>query len=151
FNCPPSVIARVELDTFRMKNCTPRTLALCMLRGGGMQEKQTILEALDRRELLLPARVHEALEANAWIKYYLSLLQMAAAHAEAPDAPPVDLAGERERCGVADEALDAVVPHAARGLDDDAYRIPRLRDVVGRIESDLGRMIEPIGLAGGAD
>lgn len=116
-----------------------------------MQEKQTILEVLDRRELLLPARVHEALEANARIKYYLSLLQMAAAHAEAPDVPPADLAAERERCGVDDEGLDAVVPRAARGLDEDAYRIPRLRDVVGRIESDLGRMIEPIGLAGGPE
>jgi uncharacterized protein Yka (UPF0111/DUF47 family) len=150
-----------------MKICTPRMrcvtvvrksadsgragLAPRMLGLGHMHEKQTILEVLDRRELLLPDCVHEALEANARIKYYLSLLQMAAAHAEAPDAPPADLAGERERCGVDDEGLDAVVPRAARGLDDDAYRIPRLRDVVGRIESDLGRMIEPIGLAGGPE
>jgi uncharacterized protein Yka (UPF0111/DUF47 family) len=114
-----------------------------------MHEKQTILEVLDRRELLLPDRVHDALEANARIKYYLSLLQMAAAHAEAPESLLADLADERKRCGVDDEGLDAVVPEASRRLDDDAYRIPRLRDVVGRIESDLGLMIEPIALAEG--
>lgn len=116
-----------------------------------MNDKQAILEALDRRELLVPARLHDALEANGRIKYYLSLLQMAAAHAEAPDAPAADLAGERRRCGIADEALDAVVPEAAPGLEGDAYRIPRLRELVGRIESDLGCMIEPIAAAGGPD
>jgi len=116
-----------------------------------MQEKRTILEALDRREVLLPALVHDALDANARIKYYLSLLQMAAAHAEAADAPAVDLAAERERCGIADQDLDGIVAGARRGLEDDAYRIPRLHEVVARVESDLGRMIEPVSMVEGAE
>jgi len=116
-----------------------------------MHEKQTILEVLDRRELLLPALVHDALDANARIKYYLSLLQMAAAHAEAPDEPAVDLAAERERCGITDQYLDTIAAGARRGLEDDTYRIPRLHEVVGRVESELGRMIEPVSLLDGAD
>lgn len=113
-------------------------------------EKQTIIEALDRRELLLPARVHEAIEANARVKYYLSLLQMASAHADAPETPAIDLAEERKRCGIDDASLDAVVSGARRGPDDD-YRIPRLRELGERMDHELARMIAPVALAEGND
>jgi hypothetical protein len=57
-----------------------------------MSEKQTILEVIDRKQFLLPSRMSEALQANARVKYYLSLLQMASAHADDPEAPTIDLA-----------------------------------------------------------
>jgi uncharacterized protein Yka (UPF0111/DUF47 family) len=107
--------------------------------------KQTILEAIGQRALLLPEQVHEALEANARIKYYLSLLQVACAHADAPEAPAADLSSERARLGIEPE-LDAVVAGARRATDDD-YRVPGLRDVVDRVDHDLERMIAPIALA----
>jgi uncharacterized protein Yka (UPF0111/DUF47 family) len=132
-------------------SAVPPGIAHALSLSATMHEKQTILEALDRRELLLPALVHDALDANARIKYYLSLLQMAAAHAETPDAPAVDLAAERERCGISDQDLDTIVEGARRGLEDDGYRIPRLHEVVARVESDLGRMIEPVSLLEGAE
>jgi uncharacterized protein Yka (UPF0111/DUF47 family) len=115
-----------------------------------MQEKQTILEALDQRSLLLPARVHDAMRANARVKYYLSLLQMASAHADDPAAPAVDLAIERERAGLDELSLDAVVG-AARRVEPDGYRIPRLHDIVARIDDDLDRMITPVALAEGPE
>jgi uncharacterized protein Yka (UPF0111/DUF47 family) len=106
--------------------------------------KHTILEALDQRALLLPEQVHEALEANARVKYYLSLVQLACAHADEPDAPAVYLADERERLGIGPE-LDAVVAGARRGANDD-YRVPGLGEVIDRVDHDLERMIAPIAL-----
>jgi uncharacterized protein Yka (UPF0111/DUF47 family) len=114
------------------------------------EPKRTILEALDQRALLLPERVHEALEANARVKYYLSLLQLACAHADALDMPAVDLSDERARLGIPDAELDAVVPGTRRGLDDE-YRVPRLREVVDRIDADLEHMLAPIALASEQD
>lgn len=129
----------------------PRGIPDAPLLIAAMHEKRTILEALDRREVLLPALVLDALDANARVKYYLSLLQMAAAHADAPDAPLADLAEERERCGIPDRDLDGFVAGARRSLEDDAYRIPRLHDVVARMESELDRMIEPVSQLEGAN
>lgn len=115
-----------------------------------MNDKQTIIEALDRRQLLLPARIREGMQANARVKYYLSLLQMASTHADDPDAPANDLAPERERCGLDDADLDAVVP-GARRVDDDTYRIPRLHEISARIGADLERMMAPVELWAGRD
>lgn len=70
--------------------------------------KQAILEVLDQKALLLPARVHEALDANGRVKYYLSLLQLACAYADTPDAPPVDLSSERERLHIDEPELDGI-------------------------------------------
>lgn len=112
--------------------------------------KQAILEVLDQNALLLPARVHEALDANGRVKYYLSLLQLACAHADAPDAPAVDLSGERERLHIADGELDGVVAAARRGLDD-RYVVPHLRGIIEHIDEDLARMLAPVAVADGAE
>jgi uncharacterized protein Yka (UPF0111/DUF47 family) len=114
------------------------------------QSKQAILQVLDEKALLLPERIHEAVEANGRVKYYLSLLQMACAHADAPDTPAVELSGERMRLGIDEPDLDAVVGGAWRGPDDE-YRVPRLRELVGRIDRDLERMVGPIALVDPAD
>jgi len=112
--------------------------------------KQVILEVLDQSALLLPARVHEALDANGRVKYYLSLLQLACAHADAPDAPPVDLSAEREHVHIDDPELDGIVAGARRGTDD-RYVVPRLREVIAHVDQDLERMLAPIALADGAE
>ncbi|HEX8794919.1 MAG TPA: DUF47 family protein, partial [Polyangiaceae bacterium] len=112
--------------------------------------KQAILEVLDQNALLLPQRVHEALDANGRVKYYLSLLQLACAHADEPDAPPADLAGERERLHIGDRELDDVVASARRGLDG-RYVVPHCREIVEHIDEDLERMLAPIALSDGAE
>jgi uncharacterized protein Yka (UPF0111/DUF47 family) len=112
--------------------------------------KQAILEVLEERALLLPACVHEALDANGRVKYYLSLLQLACAHADMPDAPPVDLSTERERLHIDDPELDGIVAGARRGLDD-RYVVPRLREIIAHVDEDLERMLAPIDLADGAE
>jgi hypothetical protein len=111
--------------------------------------KQAILEVLDQSALLLPARVHEALDANGRVKYYLSLLQLACAHAGAPDAAPVDLSSERERLHIDDPELDGVVASARLGMDE-RYVVPRLREIIAHVDEDLARMLAPVALADGA-
>ncbi|MGO8997243.1 MAG: DUF47 family protein [Polyangiaceae bacterium] len=119
--------------------------------GPPSHEKSVILRALDRPEVLLPALLRDGLEANGRIKYYLSLLQIAAAHAEAPDVPAISLAMERERSGITERELDRIAADAHCARDGAAYRIPRLHEIVTRIEHELGRMVEPILLEEGSD
>jgi uncharacterized protein Yka (UPF0111/DUF47 family) len=116
----------------------------------GAHSKHVILEALDQQAVLLPERIHEAIEANGRVKYYLSLVQMACAHADAPDVPPVELSEERARLGIDEPELDAVVQGARREHGDE-YRVPRLRDLVDRIDRDLERMVGPIALVDEAE
>ncbi|HTQ41482.1 MAG TPA: DUF47 family protein [Polyangiaceae bacterium] len=112
--------------------------------------KQAILEVLDQSALLLPARVHDAIDANGRVKYYLSLLQLACAHADAPDAPPVDLSAERERLHVDEPELDGVVAGAHLSMDE-RYVVPRLGEIIAHVDEDLARMLAPVALADGAE
>jgi uncharacterized protein Yka (UPF0111/DUF47 family) len=114
------------------------------------ESKHVILEALDQSALLLPERIHDAVEANGRVKYYLSLVQMACAHADAPDVPPVELSEERARVGIDEPELDAVV-RGTRREPGDQYRVPRLRDLVDRIDRDLEQMLGPIALVDEAE
>jgi uncharacterized protein Yka (UPF0111/DUF47 family) len=108
--------------------------------------KTEILRELEQRELLLPDRLHAAIDANSRAKYYLSLLQVARAHADEPDAAAVDLHADRERCAIADAFLDGV-PATSRLERDDRYQIPHACTVVSRALADVDQMIEPLRLA----
>jgi uncharacterized protein Yka (UPF0111/DUF47 family) len=108
--------------------------------------KQAILEALDQGEVLLPKRVHEALEANARIKYYLSLLQLGCAHADMPEAAPVELSAERTRLGVDEPELDEILSETRREPDEQ-YRVPHLGALISHLDEDLERMLAPIAFA----
>lgn len=56
--------------------------------------KQGAVTALGQQALTQPTRLREALKANDRLKLYLTVLQVAAAHAAAPERPAVDLAAD---------------------------------------------------------
>jgi uncharacterized protein Yka (UPF0111/DUF47 family) len=93
---------------------------------------------LDRRE-----RVNAALAANDRIKYYLSLLQMAAQKAIAgADGPGVNLREERLACGVPDASLDRAVELSAP--EGQGIRVPGCAKVLSAVAQDLQTMAYPV-------
>lgn len=107
-----------------------------------MTDKTQIIHELGDKELLLPGLINDALRANDQTKYYFTLIQAARRRADDPDSPPQTLRAEREAAGVEDSTLDKVVEQSSRA--GDLYRIPRLRDIDGRIKSSLDAMIKPL-------
>jgi uncharacterized protein Yka (UPF0111/DUF47 family) len=107
--------------------------------------KRAIVDVLGEQDLLLRELVDAALEANARAKYYFTLLQLARAHAELPDAPPPDLRVEREVAGIDDARLDTVVG-ASRTLGN-RYRIPMLKEILQQLFADIRSMISPLRIA----
>jgi uncharacterized protein Yka (UPF0111/DUF47 family) len=110
-------------------------------------EKTAIATALDERGLLVPGLLKDALAANERAKYYLSLLQLARAHADTPEAAAPSLAPDRERAGIPDVELDRVVERATSTAPD-AYRIPRVRAVARAAVADVEEMIAPLHATG---
>ena len=107
-----------------------------------MNEKARIIAALGERRLLLPALLNEALVANDRAKYRLTILQMAKAHADAPDQPFSDLRTERLACGIMDSSPDDVVAETTR-RGADTYTIPRVRELCAALKNDLKAMVTP--------
>lgn len=108
-----------------------------------MSAKATIVGLLGEGDLFLPDLVHEALAANARVKYFLTLLQLARAHADAIDGSVPDLRREREAAGVADERLDDVIRESRRGRDSE-YRIPFVRTILEQVFAAIDAMIDPL-------
>jgi uncharacterized protein Yka (UPF0111/DUF47 family) len=115
-----------------------------------MPAKTTVLGALDEHALLLPDLLDRALGANERAKYYLSLLQMAAMRADAPDVAFPDLSGERVSAGVDDPRFDAVVAGARRALGD-RLRVPLAAEIVERSVGAVREMMEPLRAASRAE
>jgi len=67
-----------------------------------MTTKRGVLGLLGETALTMPFVLCAALAANERAKYVLSLLQMAAAHADRPETAPATLSADREACGIAD-------------------------------------------------
>jgi uncharacterized protein Yka (UPF0111/DUF47 family) len=111
-----------------------------------MATKAGILEQIGERSLLLPELINQGLAANDRLKYYLTLLQTAYAHAQSPGTQVPDLRNEREAAGVSDESLDAVVG-ASRMVAPTAVQIPGAGVIVDRIFADVRLMLEPIVIA----
>ena len=126
-----------------------------------MLNKQSIVAALGEQGLALPQLVNEALAANDRLKYRLTLLQLAARHAEAPDALLPDLRDERLAAQMDMVSLDDM-PAQCRRLASGKYELPVLPRVrvaelrrlledkafdVGPMRAELG--VVPIGLAEG--
>ena len=84
--------------------------------------KTQIVSQIGEQELLLPARVSEALAANDRAKYLMSLLQAAREHAAQPDATFTDLRQERVACGMGDTQLDTVVEQGRSGRVPNPWR-----------------------------
>ena len=104
--------------------------------------KTQLLEAIGASELRHPAEVNAALGANDRIKYYLTLLQMAASRAENPNQPIATLRRERLACGIDDPVLDDLV--AASRREDGHYRLPGWVHIRERITQDLRVMATPV-------
>src|SRR5271165_2330838 len=115
-----------------------------------MTEKLHIIDSLGEQGILLPARVNAALAANDRTKYYFSLLQAAAAHAEHPDRPAADLRRERLSSGVADDTWDTVVVNSVKA-EDGRYKIPAAQRIVAAILQDVGVMLQPLTDRDGSD
>ena len=111
-----------------------------------METKNRIIDTLGEPELLLPASINDGLAANDRAKYWLSLLQMAKAHADHPHAGFSDLRREREAAGVAEPHFDHLIEEAER-VKGGAYRIPGARAIGGSVIENLRSMLSPIELA----
>jgi uncharacterized protein Yka (UPF0111/DUF47 family) len=112
----------------------------------GVAEKVQILDVLGQHALLLPELVSRALAANDRVKVALSMLQAARAHADAPDAPVLDLSAERRATGLDDPSLDGLVREARRAPGD-GYAIPRARLLATRAVACVDEMLRPLELA----
>jgi uncharacterized protein Yka (UPF0111/DUF47 family) len=104
--------------------------------------KAEVLAAIGETRLSRSAAVNAALSANDRVKYLLSLLQMAAAHADQPDQPPASLKRERIACGIDEQSLDAFTAAARR--QGPAYHMPRADKLLARIAVDLKTMAAPV-------
>src|SRR5579871_2171483 len=101
-------------------------------RSNGTMAKAKIVGQLGEQELLLPARVNEALAANDRAKYWMSLLQAAREHAEHADLPFTDLKQERLACGLADTDLDGAVERS-RKENGAGYHVPGAAQIHDRL------------------
>src|SRR5947207_2813422 len=104
-------------------------------------------ERIGDHGLLLPELVIRGLAANDRLKYYLTLLQAAYAHARSPRQPAPTLQMQREASGVDDAALDhAVEGSAERG--GHAVYIPGAGTIVAALFEELRLMLQPVRVAG---
>jgi uncharacterized protein Yka (UPF0111/DUF47 family) len=87
--------------------------------------------------------IRDGLAANDRLKYFLTLLQTATAHARQPFASRPDLRAAREACGVTDTSFDGM-PAASRRLSEHACLVPGVGQLRQRLFADLGRMLEPV-------
>ena len=110
--------------------------------------KTEVLAVIGEEGLSRPAAVNAALAANDRIKFALTLLQMAAAHADQPEQPVASLQHERIACGINDPSMDNLAEAAHR--IGSRYHIPGVARLLERIGADLREMAAPVVVAGGA-
>jgi uncharacterized protein Yka (UPF0111/DUF47 family) len=93
--------------------------------------------------LFLPELINRALAANDRLRYYLTLLEAAKAHAQAPNRPASNLRSEREASGIHDSEFDHVVP-SSRVVADNIIQVPGVASILERIVADLREMLQPL-------
>ena len=108
-----------------------------------MTTKNEIIERLGETAVLLPSLIGEALAANDRIKLRLTLLQEAAAQAQAPTREARNFNAERRAADLIDPALDALVT-GARPTGPGRLLIPGVRTLLGGLDSDLAQMLAPL-------
>ena len=109
--------------------------------------KTEIVDILGERALVLPALLAAALVANDRAKYILTLLQMAAARAEDPEAAISDLRKEREACGIAVPEFDRSIARAEHDGSGN-YHLPGAARLLAMLDDAMRAMIAPLGAAG---
>jgi uncharacterized protein Yka (UPF0111/DUF47 family) len=83
--------------------------------------------------------------ANERAKYVLSLLQLAASHADHPESPVVSLRADREACGIVEPCLDRVVAEAESDGKGN-YAIPEAERLRLILTAALQGMMAPLAL-----
>jgi len=114
-----------------------------------MPPRLAVIEQIGERGLLLPERIAYGLAANDRARYYLTLLQTAAAHAQAAGQPFSNLRVQREASGVSDAALDHVI-EASGSRGNSMICIPGVGAIIDRLFHELRRMLAALQLAGAA-
>ena len=79
--------------------------------------KLEVVEQLGETALLLPELINRGLAANDRLKYYLTLVQAAVAHATQPQRPFSNLRAEREASGISDASFDDFVGYSRTQAD----------------------------------
>ncbi|MGE3512596.1 MAG: hypothetical protein AB7N65_27340, partial [Vicinamibacterales bacterium] len=97
-------------------------------------------------EMLLPRRIQAGLAANDRLKYFLTLLQTAVAHARTPDVPASSLLAAREAAGVDDAEFDQVVERS-RPIGDTRVLVPHAAQIRAALFGDLREMLAPVASA----
>jgi uncharacterized protein Yka (UPF0111/DUF47 family) len=105
--------------------------------------KAGIINELGEKQLLLPAYVEQALEANNQIKYLFTILQEARHFADHPENGPTDLRTERLVAGITDSKLDAIIPNSQRTAEN-KYYIPHISEIHEQIVTALNNMLAPV-------
>lgn len=110
-------------------------------------EKTDVVAALGQSKLLLPARIKAALAANDRIKFALTALQAAAAHAADSTAPLIDLHHDYAAARVDAPWMLAMQDKA--WMENGTLHLAELPRLAGRLDEDIGLMARP--LEGSAD
>ncbi len=112
-----------------------------------MPGKRALIEQIGDRGLLLPELIARGLAANDRVKYYLTLLQAAQAHAQTAQQPFSNLREQREASGVPDPSLDHVVEaSASRGAS--VSSIPGASVILAQVFDEVRRMLTALQAAG---
>ena len=105
--------------------------------------KEKAVAALGQQSLLMPAWIKSALAANNRLKLYLTMLQSAAQHAAAPEAPPADWGRELAQAGLHGAGwLRDLVKSAY--FNDDILVLPQIDQLVDALSDDLALMARPV-------
>src|SRR5579883_2739027 len=104
--------------------------------------KTQVLEVIGETDWSRLAQIQAALAANDRIKYYLSLLQTAAAQADHPGEPMSWLRRDDLQATIGRRAADDLVSQSQR--DNGRYRMPGCSMLLQRIAEDLRTMAAPV-------
>lgn len=104
--------------------------------------KTEAVASLGQHRLMLPAWIKASLAANDRLKLYLTVVQLAAAHADKPGHDVPDLSREAAAAGLSGARLGDMAA-AARRIDDDLF-LPELPRLVDGLAQDLETMARPL-------
>lgn len=105
-------------------------------------EKSDVVAALGQSKLLLPARIKAALAANDRIKFALTALQAAAAHAADNSAPPLDLRHDYAAARVDAPWMLSLQDKA--WMENGTLHLTDLTKLADRLSEDIGLMARPL-------
>ena len=105
-------------------------------------DKLDVIASLGQMQLLRPAWINAALAANDRLKLYLTVLQVAQAHAEQPNVTPLDLTSEFASAQIGAPWLKDLPGAAYR--EGKALHVPDFLRVAVMLRDDLRIMARPL-------